>query len=100
MAERKLTKFAFWEYDQPPYVLGTETDGKCDKDGTVSVPSYGVRARLKPLKLMDAEEGRALLKRIQGLDAHRRAACNDAYRLFKQDVLKVAPFMKRILKTD
>lgn len=100
MSEKKLTKFAFWEYDLPPYVLGTETDGKRDRDGTVSVPSYGLNARLKPLKLMDVEEGRRILTEIRQADAMRRHACNAAHRLFKQDVIRIAPFMKKILKAD
>lgn len=98
MSEKKLTKFAFWQYDQLPYVLGTETDGKRDKEGTVSIPSYGVNARVKPLKLMNAKEGRELLNQIRQLNAVREAACVAAYRLFKQDVLDAAPFMKKIIK--
>lgn len=94
----KLTKFAFWEYDQPPYVVGTETDGKRDKDGTVSVPSYGANARVKPLVMMDAVKGRETLNKLKQLDAMRRAACNAAYRVFKQDAIDAAPFMKKIIK--
>jgi hypothetical protein len=98
MSDKKLTKFAFRGYDQLPFILGTETDGKRDKDGTVSVPSYGTNARVKPLKLMDAKEGRELLNRIKGLNAIRKAACGAAYRLFKSDVLDAAPFMKKVIK--
>lgn len=93
-----LTKFAFWEYDLPPYVVGTETDGKRDKDGTVSVPAYGRNARVKPLKVMDAAEGRELLAKLQGLNAMRQAACNAAYRLFKHDAIKAAPWMEQLFK--
>lgn len=96
MSERKLTKFAFWQYDQPPYVLGTETDGKRDTEGRVEIPSYGNGARVKPMKVMEAERGRMILTEIKRRDAIRRAACDTAGRTFRRDVLSVAPFMKSI----
>lgn len=96
MSERKLTKFAFWGYDQPPYVLGTETDSKRDKEGFVEVPSFGVGAGIKPLKIIDADRGRMILTEIKRRDAIRRAACDSAGRTFRRDVLSVAPFMKSI----
>lgn len=98
MADKKLTKFAFWQYDQLPYIVGTETDGKRNKDGTVSVPSYGVSAGVKPIKLMGAEEGRVLLNQVRQLNAMRESACVAAFRLFKHDAIEAAPFMRKLFR--
>ena len=98
MSTEKLTKFAFWQYDQPPYIVGAETDGKRDKDGRVLVPAYGNGARVKPLKVMSVIEGKETLRKIHQLNDMRRAACDAAHRLFKQDVIEAAPFMKKVFK--
>lgn len=98
--KKNPTKFAFWPYDLAPYVLGSGTNGKRDKEGRVEVPAYGKGAMVKPLVVMSAEKGRAILTEIQRRDAIRRASCATAYQTFRDDVLSVAPFMKRILKTD
>lgn len=96
MSETRLTKFAFWPYDRPPYVLGSETDGKRDNEGRVEVPSYGVGARVRPIKIMNADKGRQILVEIQRRDAIRRAACDSAMLTFRQDALSVAPFLKEL----
>lgn len=97
MSEKKLKKFAFWPYDLAPYVVGSETNGKRDKEGRVEVPAYGNGAMVKPIKVTEAEKGRQILTEIRRRDAIRRAACESAMRTFRQDVLSVAPFMKRII---
>ena len=71
--------FAFWRYDQYPYVLGGVIDRINDK-GLVRVPSYG-NGWVTPIKMMSVKAGEALLDALKGnphgLEAQRRAALEE-----------------------
>lgn len=71
--------FAFWRYDQYPYVLGGEID-MMDDEGLVRVPSYG-NAWFQPIKLVPIKKGKELLEAMKGypngLEAQRKRALEE-----------------------
>lgn len=70
--------FAFWRYDQYPYVLGAPIT-KMDDDGKVYAPNY--QGWFTPIKLMPLKKGKELLDALKGqpdgLEAQRRRALEE-----------------------
>lgn len=76
MREGEVTGlFAFWRYDQYPYVLGAPVT-KMDDEGRVYTPAY--QGWVTPIKLVPLKKGKALLDALQnyehGLEIQRRRA--------------------------
>lgn len=63
--------FAFWRYDQYPYVLGAEITRMNDR-GDVYAPAY--EAWFHPVKLMPVKAGKALDDRLLQMRNEHRAA--------------------------
>ena len=67
--------FAFWRYDQYPYVLGAPVT-KMDDEGRVYVPDY--QGWFTPIKILPLQKGKKLLDALQnredGLESQRRRA--------------------------
>lgn len=73
-AQRVTGLFAFWRYDQYPFVLGAPVT-EMDDEGKVYVPNY--QGWVKPLKLMPLKKGKELLEALkgaEGLERQRKAA--------------------------
>jgi hypothetical protein len=64
--------FAFWRYDQFPYVLGGTVE-RMRPDGDVRTVEYGYMW-FKPIKLMPLESGKALYAKLDKLCVDRRRA--------------------------
>lgn len=67
--------FAFWRYDQYPYVLGAPVT-KMDDEGRVYAPSY--QGWFTPIKIVPLKKGKELLDALKnhdhGLEHQRRRA--------------------------
>ncbi len=63
--------FAFWRYDQFPYVLGAEVTRMDDKGNTYA-PSY--QSWFRPIKIMPTKAGKTLLAKIEQMRAEHTAA--------------------------
>lgn len=63
--------FAFWRYDQFPYVLGAEI-ARMDDVGNVYAPSY--QSWFRPIKTMPTRAGKALNQRLERMRAEHGAA--------------------------
>ncbi len=63
--------FAFWRYDQYPYVLGAEVT-RMNNTGDVYAPSY--QRWFRPIKMMPTKAGKALDARLQQMRAEHAAA--------------------------
>jgi hypothetical protein len=81
MTKAKRQKlYAFWKYDQFPYVLGGEVVEILD-NGAVSTTNYQGFA-LNPIRVMPLEAGRRLHEKLRKLVEARRVAIdkvNDEY---------------------
>lgn len=69
--EKVTGLFAFWRYDSYPYVLGAEISMMSEK-GSVYAPSY--QGWFKPIKVMPAKAGLALLDKLEKMRADHREA--------------------------
>ena len=68
-----MKMFAFWKYDLFPYVLGGEVE-KMDERGCVETKNYGPGRWFTPIKLLPVEPGRALLAKLEALEAEHDEA--------------------------
>ena len=73
-----MKKFAFWKYDRPPYLIGSEIE-KFYEDGTVAVTSMKGYV-VKPIKIVPLEVGIKLRNELeiefQKYEATRIASLN------------------------
>lgn len=57
-------RYAFWTYDQFPYMLGGKIKGVADPDGYVRTHTYGAY-KFKPFAIVLGQAGASLLSNIQ-----------------------------------
>ena len=73
--------FAFWRYDQFPFVLGAEVED-IDDDGWVKAKGYD-GMKFKPIKIVPAEVGEqisSLLKKLEADERHARREHDETWR--------------------
>jgi hypothetical protein len=85
------TKYALWGYDKFPFFLMSPTDGRKEKDGTVSVPAYGHNARVEPVVLLSEKEGGRVKAEIDAIKADYSTAKAALFEGFKARTLTVHP---------
>lgn len=68
--------YAFWKYDNPPYLLGGEVES-IDEDGFVTVKGYS-SFRFRPVKIVSLEKGIKLHKELHKAEAKYRRIVNNA----------------------
>ena len=74
--------FAFWKYDQFPFVLGGEvTDMK--SDGAVETKEYGPGYYFTPIKFLPLDEGKKKMAELRKLQDEYR----DAQKKISEDFL-------------
>jgi hypothetical protein len=92
-------RYAFWEYDQFPFVLSGEIIGREDSEGRVRVKGYD-GMRFTPLRVISGAKGKIAsdnLERLKGLYQSER----DALKMdFCGRALEVAPFLKNCKRTS
>lgn len=86
------TLFAFWRYDQYPYVLGG-TVTEIEDNGAVWVKEYA--RYFKPIKIMPEASGKALLAELKALEQEylgaQKKALAEAKRLLKEVMPEALP---------
>lgn len=68
--------YAFWKYDNPPYLLGGEVES-IDEDGFVTVKGYS-SFRFRPVKIVSLEKGIKLQKKLHKAEVKYRRIVKDA----------------------
>lgn len=95
----KREQYAFWEYDQYPFVLSGVVVGKRDRNGRVTVKGYD-GFRFLPIKLVAGERGKAASVQLETLRSQHRAAKAALDKAFNGKALAVAPFLKHCKRTS
>jgi len=85
--------YAFWKYDQFPYVLGGEVRTFL-KDGSVTVRGYDGMA-FTPVKIVPAKVGLALRETLNGLTEEYRQAQQKILEDALRKLDKAAPWATR-----
>ncbi len=84
----KKKLFAFWRYDQFPYVLGSEiTD--MNNDGQVETTRYGKGQWFKPFKIVPVLEGERIMNDLHILKLGRMEAMALAGQPFEDKARKI-----------
>jgi hypothetical protein len=65
--------YAFWKYDQFPFVLGGEVTAM-QSDGSVETVGYGKGYWFTPFKIVPLADGRKIAKELERLRAEYRQA--------------------------
>lgn len=84
-------EFAFWSYDQFPFVLGGEIDEILD-DGRVTIKSYGKGYSFRPISIVSSEDGLKIEKFLQKLDHEYRITNESVFQGFYSRLTKGIPF--------
>ena len=81
----KNKEYAFWKYDQFPYVLGGEISRYVEFNGRqmVEVVSYGKGHWFKPIKILPLAEGLEIQKKLNILASERDQLLNNVNDLFE-----------------
>lgn len=74
-------RYAFWTYDQFPYMLGGKVKGVADPDGYVRTHNYGAY-KFKPFAIVQGQAGASLLSNIDTIREEYRAASTKLGREF------------------
>lgn len=93
MMRRKQEFYAFWEYDQFPFVLSGRAVDRTDKRGYIQVEGYD-GLRFKPLRVIAGSRGRDLSEQLSQLRDDFRAEQRAVGQRFKKEALRLAPFLK------
>jgi hypothetical protein len=75
-----MNLFAFWKYDQFPFVLGGEATIMND-DGTVYVPAY--QGTVRPVKMLPVDAGKKVKDDLDKLTSEYSLAMSDLTKEFK-----------------
>ena len=91
--------FAFWRYDQFPYVLGGPVVGGPDSTGLVQVKGYATERPdgtygggwFMPLLLVSVESGEQINKQLEGIRERYRAAQARTTKTFEKELAGMVP---------
>lgn len=86
--------FAFWRYDQFPYVLGGTVDRMSEK-GNVNTHEYGYGYNFTPIKLMPEKAGKELLAKLMQLRKEHDAAAKKLHDEFMKKAIELLPELKK-----
>ena len=90
--EKKDKEFAFWRYDQFPYVLGAEVLDKKEEFGKLCIEAKGYETyRFYPLIVMPLDEGLLLQKKLDSLEEEREQTLDSIYKGFKARLKEIFP---------
>lgn len=94
-------RYAFWEYDQFPFVLSGKVigGGKKDAEGTVVVEGYG-GMRFSPLRIVSGEAGKALSEKLNTLRGEYLEARAWQLSHYCKEALLAAPFLKHCKRSS
>lgn len=73
--------YAFWKYDQFPFVLGGQITNM-RSDGAVETVGYGKGYWFTPVKILPLEEGRKMAMRLKQLQIQRDVELDVVYAKF------------------
>jgi hypothetical protein len=82
--------FAFWNYDQYPYVLGG-TITEIDDSGLVQTKEYGQGTRFKPVKILPVTSGRALSVKLKHLGEEYKTAQKQLHEMMMKELAALMP---------
>jgi hypothetical protein len=82
-----MKMFAFWRYDQFPYILGAEVV-KMRDNGMVETTGYQ-GFLFKPIKILPRKAGEALHEKLKALTSEHRAAMDKLNEDFRAKVREV-----------
>jgi hypothetical protein len=85
------TLFAFWKYDQFPFVLGGTVED-INEEGLVQTKEYGKGFWFNPVKMLPLKEGKELLAKLNNLDYERRKAMKVMDKQFDKKVKDLINF--------
>ena len=84
------TLYAFWKYDQFPYVLGG-TVTKMNGDGSVQIKEYG-NSSFNPVKILPLEDGKKMQNALYVLQSKRDKALKEVNTTFNALLRDNFPF--------
>ena len=90
----KNKQYAFWKYDQFPYILGAEVEEMLD-DGRVKPKGYGGYV-FRPVAIMSLKEGIEFQNKLNSIKAEREVVLNSIKNLFIYRLKSIAPFVKQL----
>ena len=93
MSRKQQEFYAFWEYDQFPFVLSGKAVDRTDKQGRIEIEGYG-GMRFKPLRVIAGSRGRELSEQLSQLRNDYRAEQQAVGQRFRKEALRLAPFLK------
>lgn len=85
--------FAFWTYDQFPYILGAPID-EMDEEGRVQAPSFGKGYWFRPIKIVPVAQGKKLMEQLYQLRDEKREADAALRKEFLDKAKALAPFIE------
>lgn len=90
---KKQQLYAFWSYDQFPYILGG-TVAKINDDSTVETKEYGPGYCFTPLKIVPLKAGMIIKQDLEKLKARRTKTLRGIELAFDEELKKQWCFIK------